>query len=34
MNSDGSYSRKTPGKSRRSVQEELLEWLAPPRDAS
>jgi polyphosphate kinase len=33
MNPDGSYARKTPGKSRRSVQEDLLEWLAPPREA-
>jgi polyphosphate kinase len=33
MNPDGSYARKTPGKSRRSVQEDLLEWLAPPRES-
>jgi polyphosphate kinase len=33
MNSDGSYARKTPGKARRSVQEDLLEWLSPPREA-
>jgi polyphosphate kinase len=33
MNADGSYARKTPGKARRSVQEDLLEWLAPPREA-
>jgi polyphosphate kinase len=33
MTPDGSYARKTPGKARRSVQEDLLEWLAPPREA-
>jgi len=33
MNPDGSYARKTPGKARRSVQEDLLEWLAPPRES-
>jgi len=32
MAPDGSYARKTPGKARRSVQEDLLEWLAPPRE--
>jgi polyphosphate kinase len=33
MNADGTYARRQPGKSRHSVQEELLELLAPPREA-
>ena len=33
MNADGRYARKTPGKARRTAQEELLEELAPPREA-
>ncbi len=32
MGADGAYARKTPGKARRSVQEDLLDWLAPPRE--